>query len=263
MILFYLAMKTFSDSEEHVENIKFEFEKLSEEIDICVSREHGFGTDAFLLADFSEYKQNDTACDLGTGCGIIPLLMQRKKPPKVTYAVDIQSLAIEQLKISTEKNKIDSIIPICADLKELWEGAPIGRLSLVTCNPPYKAAKAGIESVLDAHKIARHEILCNIDDVCCAASKLLKFGGKLCLCNRPERLSDVISAMKNNGIEPKKLRFVSKNPQTAPWLFLIEGKKGSKPFMKILPQLYVWNENGYTKEMENIYSMGLDRKEIN
>ena len=246
-----------------MEKNKFEFEKLSEKISICVSREHGFGTDAFLLANFSEYKLNDTACDLGTGCGIIPLIMQREKPPKITYALDIQPLAIEQLRISLDKNKIDSIIPICADLKELWNGAPLGQFSLVTCNPPYKAAKAGIESDLDAHKIARHEILCNIDDVCRAASKLLKFGGRLCLCNRPERLSDVISAMKNNGIEPKMLRFVSKNPDTAPWLFLIEGKKGSKPFMKVLPQLYVWNESGYSEEMEKIYSMGLDRKEIN
>ena len=229
-----------------MEKNKFEFEKLSEKISICVSREHGFGTDAFLLANFSEYKLNDTACDLGTGCGIIPLIMQREKPPKITYALDIQPLAIEQLRISLDKNKIDSIIPICADLKVLWDGAPLGQFSLVTCNPPYKAAKAGIESNLDAHKIARHEILCNIDDVCRAAAKLLKFGGRLCLCNRPERL-----------------RFVSKNPDTAPWLFLIEGKKGSKPFMKVLPQLYVWNESGYSEEMEKIYSMGLDRKEIN
>ena len=168
-----------------------------------------------------------------------------------------------QLENSLEKNGIENIIPVCADLKELWDAAPIGQLSLVTCNPPYKAANAGIESGLDAHKIARHEILCNIDDVCRAASRLLKFGGRLCLCNRPERLSDVITAMKNNGIEPKRLRFVSKNPDTAPWLFLIEGKKGSKPFMKILPQLYVWNKNGYTEEMESIYSAGLDRKENN
>lgn len=246
-----------------MEKIKFDFEKLSEKISICVSGEHGFGTDAFLLTDFSEYKQNDKACDLGTGCGIIPLIMQRNKPPKITYALDIQPLAIEQLKISLEKNKIDSIVPICADLKELWENAPAGQLSLVTCNPPYKAANAGIESELDAHKIARHEILCNIDDVCRAAAKLLKFGGRLCLCNRPERLSDVITAMKNNGIEPKRLRFVSKNPNTPPWLFLIEGKKGSKPFMKIMPQLYVWNDTGYTEEMEKIYSAGLGRKEFN
>lgn len=235
----------------------FEFEKLSEDINICVSHEHGFGTDAFLLADFCEYRKKDKACDLGTGCGIIPLIMQRHAPPLITYAVDIQPLAIKQLKISLKKNNISNIEPICADLKELWQDAPLGTLSLVTCNPPYKAANAGIESSLDAHKIARHEILCNINDVCHAASKLLKYGGRLCLCNRPERLSDVIYAMKKNNIEPKRLRFVSKNESTAPWLFLIEGKKNSKPFMQILPQMYVWNEHGYTQEMEKIYSKGL------
>lgn len=237
------------------------FEKLSEKLSICVSNEHGFGTDAFLLTHFCEYKAKDIACDLGTGCGIIPMIMQRKNPPVTTYAVDIQKQAVEQLEISIEKSNVKSIVPICADLKVLWDDAPLGMCSLVTCNPPYKAAKAGIESELDAAKIARHEILCNIDDVCKSASKLLKFGGRLCICNRPERLADVITAMKNNGIEPKRLRFVSKNPSTAPWLFLIEGKKGSKPFMNIMPQLYVWNENGYTDEVQAIYSMGLDKEE--
>lgn len=237
------------------------FEKLSEKLHICVSEEHGFGTDAFLLTHFSEYKAKDTACDLGTGCGIIPMIMQRKNPPAVTYAVDIQKQAIDQLKISLEKSGVDTIVPVCADLKVLWEGAPLGKCSLVTCNPPYKAAKAGIESELDAHKIARHEILCDINDVCAAAEKLLKFGGRLCICNRPERLADVISAMKGNNIEPKRLRFVSKNPSTAPWLFLIEGKKGSKPFMKIMPQLYIWNENGYTDEVQAIYSAGLEKED--
>ena len=243
------------------DNKSYSFEKLSESISICISPEHGFGTDAFLLAHFCGYKRKDTVCDLGTGCGIIPLIMQRCCPPSVTYAVDIQAQAIDQLKISLEKNNIDSIVPVCADLKELWADAPLGKLSLVTCNPPYKAAGAGIESAADAHRIARHEILCNINDVCRAADRLLKFGGRLCLCNRPERLSDVIYAMKQNHIEPKTLRFVSKNESSAPWLFLIEGRKGSKPFMKVLPQMYVWEGGGYTKEMESIYGMGLSQRE--
>lgn len=240
-----------------------DFEKLSDKLTVCTSDQHSFGTDAFLLTHFCEYKTKDVACDLGTGCGIIPMLMQRKNPPSVTYAVDIQKQAIEQLEVSVEKSNVDKIVPICADLKILWENAPIGRCSLITCNPPYKASKAGIESELDAHKIARHEILCDINDICKTSAKLLKFGGRLCLCNRPERLSDVIWAMKNNGIEPKRIRFVSKNSSTAPWLFLIEGKKGSKPFMKIMPQLYIWNENetGYTDEVQAIYSAGLEMEE--
>ena len=202
----------------------YSFEKLTDKIFVCASKNHRFGTDAFLLADFSAYRKKDKVCDLGTGCGIIPLIMQKKMPPEIIYAVDIQEDAVEQLKMGMDKSEIRNIIPVHADLKELWKNAPIGQLDLVTCNPPYKAANAGIESSLTAQKIARHEVLCNINDVCHAGERLLKFGGRLCICNRPERLSDVIYAMKKNNIEPKRLRFVSKNADEAPWLFLIEGK---------------------------------------
>lgn len=81
-------------------------------------------------------------------------------------------------------------------------------------------------------------------------------GGRLCVCNRPERLSDVIFAMKSNNIEPKRIRFVSKNPDEAPWLFLIEGKKGSKPFMKVEPQLYIRSGEGFSEELQKIYDTG-------
>lgn len=238
---------------------EYSFEKLTDTIYVCASNDHRFGTDAFLLADFSGYRQKDKVCDLGTGCGIIPLIMQKSRPPQITYAVDIQEGAIEQLCLGIEKSKTTGIVPICADLKELWDDAPLGQLDLVTCNPPYKSANAGYESAITAQRIARHEIMCNIDDVCRAASKLLKFGGRLCMCNRPERLSDVIYAMKNNGIEPKRLRFVSKNSSEAPWLFLIEGKKGSKPFMQVEPQLYIRTENGFSEELQQIYSTGKEQ----
>lgn len=237
----------------------YSFEKLTDKIYVCASSEHRFGTDAFLLADFCGYRMKDKVCDLGTGCGIIPLIMQKNKPPQITYAVDIQERAVAQLRMGLEKSEVSGIIPICADLKELWENAPLGQLDLVTCNPPYKAANAGFESTIDAQRIARHEIMCNINDVCAAGEKLLKFGGRLCICNRPERLSDVIFAMKNHNIEPKRLRFVSKNPQEAPWLFLIEGKKGSKPFMRVEPQLYIRSENGFSEELKKIYAAGKEK----
>lgn len=238
--------------------MEYKFEKLTDKIFVCASSDHRFGTDAFLLADFSKYRQKDKVCDLGTGCGIIPLIMQKSRPPVITYAVDIQEGAIEQLKLGIEKSETTNIVPICADLKNLWEDAPIGQLDLVTCNPPYKALKAGFESEITAQRIARHEIMCNIDDVCKSAEKLLKFGGRLCICNRPERLSDVIYAMKSHNIEPKRLRFVSKNSEEAPWLFLIEGKKGSKPFMQVESQLYIRSENGFSDELQKIYNIGKD-----
>lgn len=235
------------------------FERLSDTVWVCASSDHRFGTDAFLLADFTEYKRNDLVCELGTGCGIISLIMSRENAPSRIYAVDIQENAIEQLKLGIEKSRLENIVPVCTDLKTLWDDAPLGRCSLVVCNPPYKAANAGIESTLTSQRIARHEILCDINDVCRAADRLLKFGGRLCMCNRPERLSDVISAMKSNHIEPKLLRFVSNTPEQAPWLFLIEGKKGSKPYMKVAPQLYMQGKDGYSDEVKKIYRLNGER----
>jgi len=231
----------------------FTFEKLSDTIEICVSDTHRFGTDAFLLADFASPRRKDLVCDLCTGSGIIALLMEKNFQPKKIIAVDIQKQAIRQLEMSIEKSNLTAIEPICADLNALWAGSPNCELDLVTCNPPYKINNTGAKNCDDAVSIARHEVLCTIDDVCEASAKLLKFGGRLCLCNRPERLSDVIISMKKFAIEPKRIRFVSKNPSTAPWLFLIEGKKGAKPFLAVEPQLYTQGENGFSAELMRIY----------
>ena len=224
----------------------FRFEPLGEKLNICVSNEHSFGTDAFLLSDFAKPRKNDVVYDLGTGCGIIPVLWYRTVPPKKVFAIDVQPQAIEQLETTVKENSLEGLSPICADLKEL---KPIELADVVTCNPPYKAAGAGIVSELTAEQIARHETLCDIYDVADAAARLLKFGGRLCICQRPERLCDVISAMKKSGIEPKRLRFVQKNAHSAPWLFLIEGKKGSKPFLTVEKPLLMDN----AEEVEKIY----------
>lgn len=141
--------------------------------------------------------------------------------------MDIQPEAIRQMCLGiAESTAVQSVLhPVCADLKNLWEDAPAGQLDLVTCNPPYKAYQAGIESQLTAQKIARHEVLCNIYDICHSAKRLLKFGGRLCICNRPERLADCIDAMRQNGIEPKRLQFVAKAADAQPWLFCWRKKR--------------------------------------
>lgn len=230
-------------------------EPLTGGIYVYSSEEHRFGTDAFLLASFSGWRRKDIAADLGTGCGIIPMIMQRDNPPARVYGVEIQEQGIMQFRMGIEKSGLseERVTPVLADLKVLWNDAPYGQCDLVTCNPPYKAYRAGIESSLTAQKIARHEILCNIYDVCEAAKKLLKFGGRLCICNRPERLADCMDAMRKSGIEPKRLRFVAKNPESAPWLFLLEGKKGSKPFMQVEPQLHIRTESGDCEEIRRLY----------
>lgn len=234
-----------------------QFEQLSDSIYICVTPEHRFGTDAFLLAHFAAARHKDTVCDLGTGCGIIPLLLARDAKPKKIYAVDIQEQAIAQLMISLDKSGLREVIePLHADLKAL--SLPKGQFDVVTCNPPYKAENSGILSELDAGQIARHETLCTIGDVCQTASHLLRFGGRLCLCQRPERLADVISAMRQSGIEPKRLRFVAKTPEHAPWLFLLDGRKGGKPHLKVEPMLSVYQGEEFSQEMGKIYGWGVE-----
>ena len=119
----------------------YRMEPLSETLQVCVSPEHGFGTDAFLLTDFSRYRRKDLVCDLGTGCGIIPMIMQRQDPPKQVYGVDIQPQAIEQFQQSVQASGVSHVTPICADLRTLWAGAPMQCCDLVTCNPANQLLK--------------------------------------------------------------------------------------------------------------------------
>ena len=238
----------------------FSYETINGTLKICVSNEHKFGTDAFLLSDFAQVKRKDKCVDLGTGCGIIPLLWFREMEdaPQLAYGVDIQPQAIRQMKITVENCGLEGrLIPVEGDLKDLSPQLPADSFTLVTCNPPYKATNTGILNEADAHTIARHEILCNIDDVCREAARLLKFGGRLCICQRPERLLDTLEAMRRNKVEPKRLRFVQKKGDTAPWLFLVEGKKGSAPYMKVeapfLIQAKDSDEN--SEELRRVYRL--------
>ncbi|MDD3192639.1 MAG: methyltransferase [Oscillospiraceae bacterium] len=230
-----------------------QWEALGPSLSICVSPAHKFGTDAFLLSDFAAPRRKDLCCDLGTGCGIIPLLWFRDQPPQLCYGVDVQAQAVWQLEQTVRENGLHGrLLPLLADLKTL-SVLPCGPLDLVTCNPPYKAQGSGILSETAAEKIARHEVLCTIEDVCQAAGRLLRFGGRLCLCQRPERLCDTLCAMREAGIEPKRLRFVQQRHDTPPWLFLVEGKKGSKPHITVQPPLLIEGEGGFSRELLDIY----------
>ena len=228
-------------------------ERLHDGIEIVISAEHRFGTDAFLLADFAAPRHKDTVCDLCTGSGIIALLMYQNFKPKHIYAVEIQQKAHDQLLMTLERSRINDITPILGDLKDYRPEKPV---DLITCNPPYKISGTGAKNETEAVTIARHEVFCTVEDVCEAAKRALRFGGRLCLCNRPERLCDIMVAMRKNGIEPKRVRFVSKTPETSPWLVLVEGRKGGNSFLAVEPQLYVERPDGeYTEEMRRIYRL--------
>ncbi len=227
-------------------------ETLGDGVGLVVSKEHTFGTDAMLLASFANPKRNDVACDFGSGCGIIPFLWLRDKKCKAIKAVEIQKNACDQMARSIELNKTDTITVINKDLKEL-DNLKAGSFDLVTMNPPYKIENGGIKNDEMYATIARHEIFCNMDDIAKSAARLLRFGGKLCICHRPERVFDAMYAMRQNCIEPKTLRFVSKNGDTQPWLVLIEGKRGAKNGLKVEKNLVAYNNDGtLTEEMLEI-----------
>lgn len=234
-------------------------EPLGNEMKIVVSDSHTFGTDAILLANFASVRKKDVACDMGTGCGIIPLIWCKGVTNRI-YALDIQSKATEQLKKSIEINSLsDRVIPVNCDLRNLKGILEYGSFDLVTMNPPYKPVGTGIESISEAERIARHEVMCTIDDAVESASKLLKYGGRFCMCHRPERLCDIIVSMRKGGIEVKKIRFVVQNKGKAPWLVLVEGKRGGKSGVTVMPDLIMKNDDqSNTDEFRSMFGDYMD-----
>ncbi len=223
---------------------------------VAVSRVHRFGTDAFLLADFCRIRKNEKACDLGTGCGIIPLLWQRGPvTPHLSFGVELQAEAVELLSASIAQNGLEGrLYPLHADLTQLDGLLQKGSYDIVSCNPPYKAPGSGLLNPHDQRRTARHEVSCTLEQVCQTAAALLRYGGRLCLCQRPQRLADVFAAMRAAGLEPKRLRFVQKRPETPPWLLLCEATRGGKPFLTVEPPLFVQNEaGGFSAELLQIY----------
>lgn len=152
--------------------------------------------------------------------------------PKKTYGVDIQDEAVELFKMSVAENNLsEKLVPVLADLtdkEQLLGSIPRESVDMVTVNPPYFKTASGSERLSPAQARARHEILCNLEQVIASSAMLLKFGGSLKICHIPERLTDLICLMRKYGIEPKIIRFAHNKPDGKPYLVLISGKKGGK-----------------------------------
>lgn len=229
-------------------------EPIGEGYHVQVNRVHTFGTDAILLADFAAPKRTDTACDLCTGCGIIPMLWAKNHAVASAAGVELQPAAAALFAQTIRENGLEAqLFVLQADIKDLKGRLPFGAFDLVTCNPPYKAAGAGLQSVDPTVLLARHEVACTLEDVIAAAAGLLRFSGRLCLCHRPERLADIFCRMRQYKIEPKRLRPVAKCVGSAPWLVLVEGRLGGKSGLRAEPTLYVENGGGFSEEMQRIY----------
>lgn len=219
-------------------------EPLGGGLRLVVSKAHIFSTDSILLAHFSAIRKHDTACDLGTGSGILPLLWCKGESGPIT-AVDIQEKACEQLKKTIALNGLKNRITVVqTDLRQKHPALPWGTFDLVTMNPPYQAAGSGIESTAGSDKIARHETACTLEDAAAAASHLLRFGGRFCLCHKPERLADILCTLREQKLEAKRVRFVAQKEGTAPWLVLVEGKRGAKPGLRVEKTLVLQTADG-------------------
>lgn len=214
-----------------------------------------FGMDAVLLADFAKPARHEKTVDLGTGQGIIPILLCAKTKVSSVIGVEIQEKLCDMAQRSVLYNDLsDRIKIINADLKKLDNILEKAYYDLIICNPPYKPLNRGLKSESFEIMAAKHEILCTLADVVKASSALLRFAGRLCLCCRPERLFDIMDTMRRHSIEPKLLRFVHGKINKAPSLLLIEGKKGVNPGLVVQPPLVIYNaDQSLTDEVQSIY----------
>lgn len=222
---------------------------------VYVSSHHTFGTDAVLLNNFAKATAKDKMVDLGTGCGIIPLLTLRDKPLKSAIGVDISREATDLAEKTKDELNLENFTVVNSDLKDLKGKVEFGCHTLVTCNPPYKAPNAGLKNPDSVIEVARHEVACTLRDIIEVGAKLLQTSGRLCMCHRPERLAELMSLMSEYKVEPKRLRLVCQRKGEEPWLVLLEGRRCGKTGLRIEPTLYVEENGNFSKEMIEIYGV--------
>lgn len=219
------------------------------------SKKFCFGMDAVLLSDFAKVKEDSTIIDFCTGNAIIPILLMAKTKPKKIFALEYQADILDMARRSIEYNKLQNSIELKqGDIKEIQNLYLHQSCDYVTCNPPYIEASTGLPSLDNSIKIAKHEIMCNLDDVIFASKYILKEKGSLYMVHRPNRLVDIISKLRKYKLEPKRIRFVHSNINSKANLVLIEAIKGANSWINIEAPLFVYDSNNnYTNEILKIY----------
>lgn len=223
-----------------------------------------FGVDAVLLSDFASkgIKKGSRVLDLCSGNGIIPLLLSQKSAAEQITGIEIQEPVAEMANRSVRLNKLESKISmISGNLKDAPECFGKSSFQYITCNPPYKEAGSGLVNQSDPTALARHEILCSLEDIIRVSSIILEPMGKLFLIHRPERLIDLICLMKRYELEPKRLRFVHPYPEKTATMILVEGVRKGRPKLFLEPPLYIYEKPGtYSREIDEIYGRKKDTK---
>jgi len=218
-----------------------------------------FSMDAVLLANFATVKKGDRVVDLGTGTGVIPLIISTRNRVKKIIGLEIQSDSVERARRSIKGNRLEHLIEIIqGDICEAEILLGIGNFDLVTSNPPYLPVGRGVRNNAGPIAIARHEVLCSLADVILAASRLVKYGGRVAMVHRPDRLSDLVVQMSKYQLKPRRLQLVYPAPHKKPNMVLIEAQLGGSPELVILEPFFVYDERGrYTQQFWNTYYPGL------
>ncbi|EJD8506951.1 tRNA1(Val) (adenine(37)-N6)-methyltransferase [Staphylococcus pseudintermedius] len=213
-----------------------------------------FSTDALLLGHFTEVRKRDRILDMCAGNGVIPLLLSDKGNNVIT-GVEIQPQLVNMAVRSVQYNHLeDRITMVEMDINALIQAYSPAQFDLITCNPPYFKANQTNQHQLEAHKIARHEIYCTLDDCLRVSNHLLKEGGRVVMVHRAERMLDLFESMRHYRIEPKRLHMIFSKPGKAAQTIVVEGRKGGRQGLDIAPPFYIYDEQGdYTPEMKEIY----------
>lgn len=214
-----------------------------------------FGMDAVLLSGFAKVKAGERALDLGTGTGIIPILLEAKTEGDHFTGLEIQPESVDMANRSVQINGLEPKVSIVeGDIKEASELFGASSFDVVTSNPPYMTAQHGLTNTAEAKKIARHEVLCTLEDVIRESARLLRPGGRLYLVHRPFRLAEIMALMVRYRVEPKRMRLVYPFVDKEPNMVLIEGLRGGRSRMTVEKPLIVYREPGkYTDEIYDIY----------
>ena len=212
-------------------------------------------TDSFVLSAFPKLKSGERVCDLGCGSGLLGILLLARENQLAVTGVDIQSEPLALARRAAEENGLaEKTTFLHADLRHLKGVLDANSFDLVISNPPYFRAGSGYAAAGTSRQTAREENTCTVEDVCAAAARLLRFGGRFAVVFRPERLADLFCAMRAVKLEPKTLRFVQHRPDSSPSLILVEGKLGGKSGLTIASPLILHDADGNpSAEMNEIY----------
>lgn len=214
-----------------------------------------FGMDAVLLTGFAHADQKDMLLDLGTGTGIIPLLMYAKYRCAHLVGLEIQEESADMARRSVALNGLSGVIDIVTgDIREadgIWKSASF---DCITCNPPYMIGQHGLTNPEAPKAIARHEILCTLGDVIRVTAKLLRPGGHFFMVHRPFRLAEIMTELSQNGLEPKRMQLVYPYADKEPNMVLVEAVRGGRPRMTVEKPLIIFERQGvYTSEIREVY----------